>query len=312
MWKNRKIFIAVPAFNEYFTHVTVEDAFEKADKPENIYFGIFNQKTNSNNFEDFTSYKNVRCINAIYEKPLGAALSRLIASTLHDNERYFLQIDAHTIFAKGWDSVLINDLNLLLKHVEKPMISQSCAWHQVPIYSDPDKKYIKNFDGVPAYPLFPEKGKPATHQDKTRINEEKFLGKFLEHHLCLAGSGLFSLSDFIYEISYNPFISFSPEQEFTALRSCTRGYRFFSSKRSMISTLGKNETDGFNELDYPGDRRFSFLELDELDKDKFGMIDHIYGKKFGFYGAPDLESYQDYLLRSKIDFNTSNVYGIQY
>ena len=61
------------------------------------------------------------------------------------------------------------------------------------------------------YPVGNTKGKPATHQDKTRTNEEKFLGKFLEHHLCLAGSGIFSLSDFIYEISYNPFIYFNTE-----------------------------------------------------------------------------------------------------
>ena len=220
-----------------------------------------------------------------------------------------MQIDAHTIFAKGWDSALLSDLDLLLRHVEKPVISQSCAWHHVSVYSDPEKKYINNFDGVPAYPFFPEKGKPATHQDKTRTNEEKFLGKFLEHHLCLAGSGIFSLSDFIYEISYNPFIYFNTEQEFTALRSCTRGYRFFSSKRSTISTLGKNETDGFDELDYPDDFRFL---TSELDHDKTESSEYIYGKKFGFYGAPDLESYQDYLLRSKIDFNTSNLYGIKH
>jgi len=309
VWRNKKIFIAVPAFNEHFTHVTIEDAFEKADKPENVYFGIFNQKTNSNNFEDFTSYKNVRCINANYKKPLGAGLARLIASTLHDDERYFLQIDAHTIFAKGWDSVLLNDLDLLLRHVEKPAISQSCAWHQVSVYSDPDKVYIKNFNGVQAYPFFPEKGKPITHEDRTRINEEKFLGKFLENHLSLGCSGLFCLSDFIYEISYNPFIKFTPEQEFTALRACTRNYRFFSSEKSMISTLGKNKTDGFTDLDYPDDRKFLF---ENEDMDKIGMHEYIYGKKFGFYGAPDYNSYQDYLLRSKIDFNTSNVYGIEY
>jgi hypothetical protein len=77
----------------------------------------------------------------------------------------------------------------------------------------------------------------------------------------------------------------------------------------MISTLAKNKIDGFNELDYPDDRRFL---SSELDIDKVSMNEYIYGKKFGFYGAPDLESYQDYLLRSKINFNTSNVYGIKY
>jgi len=309
VWKNEKIFIAIPAFNEYFTHITVEDAFEKADKPESIHFGIFNQKTNSKSFEDFSQYKNVRCVNAQYDKPLGVAMARLIASSLHDDEKYFLQIDAHTIFAKNWDSVLKKDLNLLLKHIKKPAISQTCAWHDVSVYYDEHKEYIKNFNGVDAFPFFPQKGQPITCPDKSRINEEKFLGKFLEHHLSLGCSGLFTLSNFIYDISYNPFIIFNPEQEFTALRACTRGYRFFSSETSMISTLTKQEINGFSKDTYKDDRKFYF---EELDKDKVGMTEYIYGKKFGFYGAPDAEAYQDYLNRSKIDFNTSNVYGIKY
>ena len=37
---NENIFIAIPAFNEKFTHITVEDAFAKADNPENVYIGI--------------------------------------------------------------------------------------------------------------------------------------------------------------------------------------------------------------------------------------------------------------------------------
>jgi hypothetical protein len=49
---NDNIFIAIPALNENFTHITVEDAFVKADNPENVYIGIFNQKTNNSQFED--------------------------------------------------------------------------------------------------------------------------------------------------------------------------------------------------------------------------------------------------------------------
>ena len=51
---NEDIFIAIPAFNEKFTHITVQDAFAKADNPENVYIGIFNQKSNNLEFEDAT------------------------------------------------------------------------------------------------------------------------------------------------------------------------------------------------------------------------------------------------------------------
>lgn len=293
---NEDIFIAIPAFNEKFTHITVHDAFAKADKPENVYIGIFNQKSNNLEFEDFSGYKNVRCINVRYEKPLGNGLARLSAASLLENEEYFLQIDAHTIFAKGWDTTYLNDLKILLRHYDKPLISQSLAWHREADYFENDQAYIKNFKGIKAYPLHKE-GDVKTHPDHSRESEEKILGKFLEHYLAY-GCFLFGQSKFLYDISYNPFILLDPEQESTALRASTRGYRFFSSDITPISTLGKGEDGGFTEEKYGDDYKHGFIKysFDQMMKGSYGKSFYA-GKNFGFWGAETKELYDEYFKK---------------
>ena len=61
------IFIAIPALNEYFTDITIQDAYKKAKYPSNIFFGIFNQKTKGYKFEDFSKYPNNYIIKPNYK-----------------------------------------------------------------------------------------------------------------------------------------------------------------------------------------------------------------------------------------------------
>ena len=301
------IFVAIPALNERFTQVTIQDAYEKAKYPSKVFFGIFNQKTNESKFEDFSEYPNVRCANVSYEEPLGVGLARLACATLHNDEKYFLQIDAHTIFAKDWDSILVENIKELKKYCDKPLISQSISWHGEEAYFDPEKKYINNFMGEKAYPLSAREDGLSTHVDESREDEEKIFGKYLEHYLCYAGGGLFGDSKFLYEISYDPFILFCPEQELTALRASTRGYRFFSSDKTVISTLGKHPENGFTKEKYPDDRLFTFNGVLEGKKiyGNFGY-DYLYGKKFGFWGAENKEKYDEYVKISNNHFEEND------
>lgn len=315
-YNNGKIFIGVPALDEHYLIDTIESAYDTAKYPDDIYFGICSQKSGQNKFEDFSKYKNVRCIEVRHQYAIGAALSRMIASSLHYDEKYYMQIDAHTIFAKDWDWYLKSDLNLLLKHVDKPIISQSIGSHTVDAYTDPERKRIKTFNGQESYPFCLKKNinnENIICEDKSRENEEKFLGKFLEHYFCMGGSGLFSLYNFIYDVSYNPWIYFNPEQEFTALRSCTRGYRMFATSRTYVSTLAK---DNEYKKIYPNEGQENFYHLDDDDyKNKVNFLkvymtyEYLCGNSFGFNGAPDKNSYEEYINRSSVDYNEIAIIG---
>ena len=43
-----------------------------------------------------------------YKKAKGPTYARYWCSTLWEGEEFFLQIDSHTHFIKGWDTELIN------------------------------------------------------------------------------------------------------------------------------------------------------------------------------------------------------------
>lgn len=178
--KINNILVLVPAYSEFFLERTVEDAYKKAKYPDRLFFGIFNQKSLGSNFESFDQYPNVRCVNAIYEEPLGVGAARLNAALLHAGEEYICQIDAHTFFAKDWDEYYLESYKELKKYVDKPIISNSATWYSPSAYDNYD--YQKKFDGDVGYPLTINL-RGDTIEDRTRISEEKFIGRYQEHGL---------------------------------------------------------------------------------------------------------------------------------
>ena len=89
---NEKIFIAIPAFQEEDLLKTVKSIYETAEKPENVYIGICNQRLD-NNFEDFSEYPNVRTANLTTPFPFGLGMGFLLSTWLMGDEHYVMRID---------------------------------------------------------------------------------------------------------------------------------------------------------------------------------------------------------------------------
>lgn len=304
---NEDIFCAIPAYNESYIYQTIENALDRASRPDSVFFGIFNQKSNGKKFEDFSSIKNVRSIEASYNEPLGASYARLSATMLHKGEKYFCPMDAHVLFAQDWDSILIENYNLLKQHIDRPALSQSIPGHSKSVY-DSDK-YKNHVVTSKAYPLtLNDHGE--TTPDKSRDNEDKFLGKFIEHGLLMGCAEFFTGSEYIYEVSYDPFIMYNPEQEISALRAGSRGYRFFSSGESVMSHLGKVGADsGFDKDSYRDDFFWKYNMDHEYSKDVYrtaysiAAFASLIGSRFGFYGASSKMSYDEYCSRMPVDYS---------
>lgn len=289
------IFCAVAAYNESFLSEMIESAYDNSCDPDNLYFGIFNQKSSKQKFEDFSIYSNVRSIEAVHDEPLGVGYARLSATMLHKGEKYFSQMDAHNLFAKDWDGILLDDYRLLQEHIEKPVLSQSVPGHHAEVYGSQSEKL--NIDRNKSYPLkLSSSGDTTT--DKSREDEQRFLGKFLEHHLMMACGEFFTSSNYIYEVSYDPFVMYLPDQELSALRAGSRGYRFFSNGLSVMSHLIK--IDKFPEEDFRDDFFYQYNSNCDRSEDFYrasyeaSSYAALLGERLGFFGAPDKESYDAY------------------
>jgi hypothetical protein len=308
-FENENIFVGIPAYNERYILHTIKDLYEKAEFPKNIYVGIFNQKSPGFEFEDFSEYKNVKVINASYEYPLGVGYARLSAAKLFSGQKYFLQIDAHTIFCSGWDTLLISYYSKLSAVVDKPMLSQCAAPANPDMFENSDsyEDFRSNFIPVKSQPLRVMESLD-TQPDYSRENEKRILDMFLEHYACMGGY-IFTSSNFLYEISYPPNLIYVFDQELTAFRSMTRGYRIFCTDFVPVASMGKDPTGGFTEGKYPKDLRF-VLDSKRFMEDKAFKIyqeaheyyDYFLGIKFGFWGAPDKRSYDEFVNRSGLDY----------
>ena len=141
------IFVSIASFRDSECNNTLKDLYMKADNPENIFCGIFTQIDNNIKTEqcydsNFPYNTQIRRMLINYKDAKGPLWARIkIIKQLYQNEKYFLMIDAHTLFKKGWDTNLISFLNTLKnKGIQKPILSGYPA-----NFSDKDKDDKNSF-----------------------------------------------------------------------------------------------------------------------------------------------------------------------
>lgn len=298
---NSDIFVSTCGFNERYIRETIENAYDMAADPDRVTFGIFDQKSSGVPIEKYKGLKRVKVVHASADEPVGVGQARLNASLLHAGEKYLCQIDSHNLFAKDWDAKCVDAYETLLAVADKPIIAQSTLWHH---WNNATPEYKALWSEYPncGKPL-PLKMSPHgnTLVDVDRAHETKILGRFLEHHLFYA-NGFFTTSKFIYEVSHNPFVKYFCEQELSSLRAATRGYRMFSTDTALFSTMTKTIDGSFNDQDFPDDmqvvRERAFVNYETT-------LSYITGKEFGWYGAPDKQSYDRYIRESGNDFRNA-------
>ena len=295
---NSDIFVSTCGFNERYIRETIENAYDMAANPDRVTFGIFDQKSSGVPIENYKGFKRVKVIHASADEPVGVGQARLNASLLHTDEKYLCQTDSHNYFAQDWDTKCVDMYEMLLAVADRPIIAQSAMWHRQS-EATPEYKAL--------WSVYPNCTKPVplklsprgnTELDVGRANEPRILGRFLEHHLFYA-NGFFTTSKFIYEVSHNPFVKYFCEQELSSLRAATRGYRMFSTDLPIFSTMTKTVNGQFNDEDFPDDamavRSRAFVNSE-------ATLRHITGQQFGWYGAPDQQSYDKYIRESGNDF----------
>lgn len=269
-----------------------------AANPDDVSFGVFNQKSSGLPFEDLTKFKNARVVNARYDEPVGVGAARLNASLLHQNEEFYCQVDSHNFFAPEWDAKLV-EMYRALEHVGRPIIAQTQIWHTPQDYENPSAGLYPSSEMPAPRPLMLNVQQRTAAPDYSRDQEDRYLGRFLEHYLYEANA-FFTSASFVYEVSHVPFSHYFCEQELSALRACTRGYRIFATDTCVFSTLTKQlPTGDFNSEGFPDD--FHIVKS-RLHKNQDILLDYLNGKKHGFYGAPTEESFNQYVEKSGNDF----------
>ena len=313
------IFIGIPAYNEEDIHQTIKTALGKATNPAAVRIGVALHYPNKD-FPNLSMYPNVKPIFIDEPIGLGTGPTRDLAASMYDGEDYYLQIDAHTIFRKGWDSILKANYKELKKIVDKPIISsyvpfwyrdkttgdavtmrgdknfdeQALAWsiHHKSIELKNDKKAFEHLvysvEGVDS---------PAAHT-------ADFSKSDYEEEFVTAGHFIFTSGKFLEEVPFDPLITYH-EENTTPMRAWTRGYRIFNMKDHALWTR-----EMFKGRDVPNSWRSTMQVEHELSGSFASKViegslrnkEILTGKVLGIWGAPTKELLDEYEKAAGVDY----------
>ena len=295
MNENKKtIFIAIAAYNELYLKQTIESAQMMAEYPDRVFFGI-NYQSNDGCFEDISSLKNIRIRHSIVGEPSGWGIDRAIADSFWKNEDYYLQIDAHMLFEKHWDSGLISAHNKIIESgFEKPIISTFVPWWSVGtdgeiLHYKPDSQDCCNvcqyiFDSPKIDWIEPKRSWTSV-----------VCGEEIVEHNTICGHFFFTSSVWLEEVGHDWKFIFIGDEHLIALRSHTRGYRMFSIGKPFLWHLNKGvsfeKNDWHNNVGTSNINRTSARFKKDIERQR-----KIYtGELFGDSGAPNAERLKEYL-----------------
>lgn len=307
------IFVSIPAFNEVERVIqTINNAIKMADNPENLFFGVvLHESVGFSAIEDLPQTKVIR---VLFPSGLGSGLTRLMTHTMYNKQKYFLAIDCHTLFARSWDTKLISQYEEIREKegLDEVVITHpSRDWWQeadgtivnYPPDGEPDPDMLH---GSPQMYVVDEeyiyKSFPETDGEYSLKITHDYAQRYTEN-LTMSWNFCFGMPKFfMYDVPIQPYSYYKGDQELVALRAWTRGYKFYAINTPIVWSLDKgkdkhlSEFDRYNEVEStPSDyldlkRNNSWLGIEE-------GLKYFWGEKFGFYGAPDKESWEKYMNR---------------
>jgi len=107
--KEGYIFVAISSYRDSRCSTTVKQLFNNATDPNKIIIGICQQNDSPDpdcGLVEKERKCQIKILRFPHEKAKGPTWARYLCSHLWDGEEFFLQIDAHMNFIKGWDTSL--------------------------------------------------------------------------------------------------------------------------------------------------------------------------------------------------------------
>jgi hypothetical protein len=301
--KKNKIFISIASYRDPELIPTIENCIKNADNPEHLVFGISRQYHPDDKFDDLSKYKkkkNFRVIETDHKKSLGVCNARHHIQQLFKDEEYYLQLDSHHRFIKGWDTKVKKTLNDLKKSgSKKPLLTA-----YLPSY-DPEAKdenrlkdvwrmYIDRF--MPEGPVFIF---PESIQGWSKKNSKPEKSRFTSGHF------IFTLGSFTQEVPYDPKLYFHGEESSLAARAYTWGYDLFHLHKPWI----------WHHYTRAGKARHwdDVSKWAKLNKESFARYRKLFGmdgcrrQHFNKYGFGKERSLTDYEIYSGISFKDRKI-----
>jgi len=218
------IFISVASYCDPLLDFTIRSAFTQSGRPERLVMAVVEQQLPELCVQLPPQW--AAQIRRVQLHPLdarGPCWARAIAMSMVAGERWFLQIDSHTLFEPGWDEHLVawglacqtlnrrciltaypNPFRIVDGQPQAEVIGAQVLAHVVKTGCEFAAEHpVLLFEGVPVHSDQPIRG------------------------LHVAAGCLFAPGEIVNALPYDPFLYFHGEEQSLALRAWTHGWDIF-------------------------------------------------------------------------------------
>ena len=241
--ETESIFVSIASYRDPECPHTLQSLFRTAACPLRVFVGICDQSYAHDidpldrylrmaRNEEYTYKDNIRVYRMDASEARGPMLARhMIQRYLYRQEKYYLQIDSHTLFTPNWDLELVRELNACFSVSEKPVLTT---------YPD-DYSHRSRYKGSQA------SRPPGSYLRFKKINDQWKLPELeapkFRHvplspmpSLFWAAGFSFSLGSVVRDVPYDcycDYVFFGEEIQMCA-RMWTHGYDFFHPTRMYV------------------------------------------------------------------------------
>lgn len=285
------IFISIASYRDPELLRTIKSAIDNADNPEELYFSVVLQEMEEDE-PDLSWVPNLSLTKIHPKFARGAGYARYLAMKSYAKQDYYLQIDSHTLFVDGWDTICKNEFK---------KAQEISGNNKIVLSYFPPPFHIENKKEV-SFPKLDKERKPYPTRQVPLLNKRKewtalrveFNDKKMllpeESSTILAGF-IFSLGSLVEEVPYDPEISFFGEEVCFAMRVWTRGWDIYSPSKIILYHFYSRGDYKKIWKDKPI-REMSWTDIELISKEKQMRV--LCGIEKGIYGAGNVRSIEKY------------------
>jgi [Skp1-protein]-hydroxyproline N-acetylglucosaminyltransferase len=320
-----QIFVSIASYRDPQALKTVTNLINNSSKPKNIWIYVLEQNgPDDPSVSDLPtkllgkSNVNVETISHLEAK--GPNWARYLIQKKWGKEEYYLQIDSHTLFTENWDTDLIK---MVEKLGDKTVLTQYPPEYNLNT-GEFDTSVLRSglyVEGVKVKDNF-------TRIQSEYSNKDQDISKPFNSEAwgaCFSFSKSNILRDAPYD-PYLPYLFFGEELDIT-LRLYTRGWKFYSPRKSIVFTSFKRghrntiwsdhditkreEIETLSRLRLYRKFGFDWLieEITGLDIKSFDNSFSLINKDIEKFKLGDIKSLNDYQLFAGVDFRNKTVIG---
>lgn len=297
--ENEKIFIQIASYRDPELTNTINDAIEKAAKPDRLTFGICWQYDETENLDKYHNDSRFKIVKIHYTQGRGACWARHLVQKLYCGEKYTLQLDSHHRFIKNWDQILVDMLESLRAKSKKPILSTYVAPYEVgyPVADCGPCKMVANATHDIGFNFFPE------YISNYRDLKAPIPARFISAHF------LFADGDICTKCPYDPNLYFSGEEHTFAVRLYSYGYDLY---HPHINVVYHEYTRNYRKKhwdDHVDPKKNAWYDLDAESKKRVRQLLGIqnYNIDLGIYGLGPERNLYDYQKYARLNWKTGKI-----